>query len=409
MTSVQMKRRINSRCNGLLEIDEPATISGETWRVKYRQLDRLISEAEAGDSSVLPTLYSYGHSLARSNVQYLHRTVKDYLEAPDIWRSIESAAPTEEKDCWILSLCLGCVMLWKNSDEDDHKIQGAPLPEPQRSFRVPTVMPSILPLPPGFPLEPTNPSLRPVQLGQDRRKDRRLVLENCFRLATSIYPHSVKTYTRLLDAIGTALFDAGLADVECNRPEVLSSAIWKHETLGFVFENFLSLAVHLNLYHYVGFKLSNLKQDIQTATASRLLIVAVLKRHQWLKQTSEAFRNDHGKFKRFNATYQNFSDASWLLETPERAMARSDREETDPSFRIVQILMEHQADLDFQAYGTSARKVMDLRRSDLSSSPDFEKISQRFGFINKSAGLSRRTKGVLTDLRQLTQQARARD
>lgn len=95
MSSVKMKRRINSRCNGLLEIDEPAAITGETWRAKYRQLDTLISEAEAGDLSILPTLYSYGHNLAKSNVQYLHRTVRDYLEAPDIWRTIESSAPTE--------------------------------------------------------------------------------------------------------------------------------------------------------------------------------------------------------------------------------------------------------------------------------------------------------------------------
>lgn len=86
MISVSMKRRINSRCNGLLEIDEPTAITGETWRSDHKQLDNLISEAEAGNLSILPKLNLYGNSLATASVQYLHRTVRDYLENSGVWR-----------------------------------------------------------------------------------------------------------------------------------------------------------------------------------------------------------------------------------------------------------------------------------------------------------------------------------
>lgn len=388
MTSVSMKRRINSRCNGLLEIDEPATITGETWRIKYRQLDRLISEAEAGDLSVLPTLYSYGHNLARSNVQYLHRTVKDYLEAPDIWRSIESAAPTEGQEYWVLSLCLGYIMLWKNGDEEDLRIQGTRLPELQLSSRMPMDMSPKLPS--NFPLEPTNTPLPPMQLDEDRGENSRLMLENCFELATSFLPTSLRTYTRLLDAIGAALFDGGLTDVECNRPEVLSSTIWKYDELGFIFENFLALAVHLNLFEYVEAKVSRLQPSIQKATASRLLTVATLKRQSWLKQSAMSLQKDLEKDEYVLGVDQETKHAS-----EEQDWAVLDRRAANPSFYMMHLLIRYGADPDFEAYGTSARQVVDLRRHELAGSLNVQRIMQSFDSArDKSGGLTRRAKSV---------------
>lgn len=84
MISISMKRRINSRCNGLLEIEEPYANNRETWSTRNKQLDSLISEAEAGNPNAFPMLDSLGHSLARASVKYLHRTVKDYLETSAI-------------------------------------------------------------------------------------------------------------------------------------------------------------------------------------------------------------------------------------------------------------------------------------------------------------------------------------
>jgi hypothetical protein len=89
-----MKRRLNSRCKGLLEV-APATLDA----------------TELGGSSSLPLAVfscvpdeplSPGQTkrnlqdekdietLSQSAVQYLHRTVKDYLERPDVWNRILS-------------------------------------------------------------------------------------------------------------------------------------------------------------------------------------------------------------------------------------------------------------------------------------------------------------------------------
>lgn len=198
MKSVSMKRRINSRCRGLLEVDEPTNNTGETWGARNRQLDRLMAEAEAGDSSVLPTLYSYGHNLAKSNVQYLHRTVKDYLEAPNIWETIESAAPTEGEYYWILSLCLGYIMLWKSGTEESIDLQAASIPGPK-----PPGMPSGLPLAihstPPLGVQPA-PIPAAIQSAEVRREESRLMLEKCLGLAETLLPSSMETYMRLLDA-----------------------------------------------------------------------------------------------------------------------------------------------------------------------------------------------------------------
>lgn len=394
MTAVSMKRRINSRCNGLLEIDEPINNNGETWRAKYRQLDRLISEAEAGDLSVLPTLYSYGHNLARSNVQYLHRTVKDYLEDPDIWRSIESAAPTEGKDYWILSLCLAFTMLWKNGDEEDLKIHGPPLLKLQPPSRMSSGLP--LGMPSGFQSEHTTMPPTLIRSDKDRRQNSRMMLETCVDLGTSFLPGSPDTSTRLLDAIGAAIFDGDMAKAECNRHDVLSSVIWKHDSLGFVFENFLALAVHSNLFEYVDAKISRLPRDDQVATASRLLIVAVLKCFNWFQPQAVSMENPSIS-KGFCGADQKPDHAPMPFEITERELKLLSQEETasNLSFHMTQVLMNHGADPDFQAYGMSARQILELRRVELEHSVNFRHIKRCFDSKRGITGcFTRRAKSV---------------
>lgn len=391
MISVSMKRRINSRCNGLLEIDEPATITGETWKARYRQLDRLISEAEEGDLSVLPTLYSYGHNLARSNVQYLHRTVKDYLEAPEIWRSIESAAPTEGEDHWVLSLCLGYIMLWKNGDKGDLLIQGRRLPNPGFAPPAPSWVSQNLPS--GLPLELTTATLSPMDA--DRMEDSRLMLESCLDLATSFLPTSMRIYVRLLDAIGAAIFDSSAAEAECNRPEVLTHAIWRYPAQAFVYEDFLSLAVHLNLFEYVDAKISNLQPGLQMQTASRLLVVAARKCQKWLKQSVLSYQKASDNLERTYSIDKGLEHADVGFVTIEQDWEVLDREEANLSSHMVQILMRHGADPDFQSFGMSASQILKLRRTELAGSINFQNIIRSFDSERNNTGrLARKARSV---------------
>ena len=80
-----MRRRLNSRCKGLLEVGPSVS---------------LVSEAlDPGDVSLIQHPMSVndrlaeGISLADFTVQYLHRTVKDFLETPRVWDRIMLAGP----------------------------------------------------------------------------------------------------------------------------------------------------------------------------------------------------------------------------------------------------------------------------------------------------------------------------
>ena len=107
-----MKRRINSRCKGLLEVgyfaDEESdsdslddftdgahrsSIDGECSEdvEKLSEDDGWASEEESlasKDEELTPAQLDV---LADTKVQYLHRTVKDYLEQPQIWSEITAA------------------------------------------------------------------------------------------------------------------------------------------------------------------------------------------------------------------------------------------------------------------------------------------------------------------------------
>ena len=80
-----MRRRLNSRCKGLLEVGPAVS---------------LVSEAlDPGDVSLIQYPMSIndclaeGISLAELTVQYLHRTVKEFLETPQVWDRIMLAGP----------------------------------------------------------------------------------------------------------------------------------------------------------------------------------------------------------------------------------------------------------------------------------------------------------------------------
>ena len=338
---------------------------------------------------MLPTLYSYGRSLAKSNIQYLHRTVRDYLEAPDIWRSIECAAPTEGEGYWVLSLCLGYIMLWKSGDEKDLKIQATKPP----TLQLPPAMPSSLSF--GLPPSSSSPELTPtttlpspvIQSDEVRKENSRIMLENCVELATNFLRSSLQSYIRLLDAIGAAIFDGGSAVAECNQQEVLSSAIWSNDTLGFVFEDFLTLAVHLNLFAYVETKISHMPPALKVATVSRLFIVATLKREQWLYKRMMSLQKNWDYSKRVCGTDVESDTAPDHSVKTEHEWKDFDMDEVDnPSFHMMQMLMRHGANPDFLAYGTSARQNLTLRYSELAGSQYFQNLLWILDFTRDDSG-----------------------
>ena len=80
-----MRRRLNSRCKGLLEVGS----------ARLLPVDAVDSE----DVSLVERPMSVDDCLAKGipladfNVQYLHRTVKDFLETPQVWDRIVLAGP----------------------------------------------------------------------------------------------------------------------------------------------------------------------------------------------------------------------------------------------------------------------------------------------------------------------------
>lgn len=95
--SVTMKRRLDSRCHGLLEIGALRWNTPEkaiwTRRVTQRvpEDSSILQSRDHGMPSVVDLPVEMGHVLAVSAVDYLHRTVKDFLERPEIWKRIEDA------------------------------------------------------------------------------------------------------------------------------------------------------------------------------------------------------------------------------------------------------------------------------------------------------------------------------
>lgn len=80
--TLNMKRRLNTSCRGLLEVTD---VSGHGFReTDVSATENLLS---------LKTFSPNNSNLAEFKVEYLHRTVKDWLYRPDIWAQISSATP----------------------------------------------------------------------------------------------------------------------------------------------------------------------------------------------------------------------------------------------------------------------------------------------------------------------------
>lgn len=87
------RRRLNSRCKGLLEVSsEPTSV--------------LTSENTTSKSN--PVL--------EPTIQYLHRTVKDYLENPQVWTRIQAATKPDYSP--YLALCRSAIIQFKVTEQD---------------------------------------------------------------------------------------------------------------------------------------------------------------------------------------------------------------------------------------------------------------------------------------------------
>lgn len=99
-----MKRRLNSRCKGLLEV--PAL---QPKSEKNRK--GLVNSVLDSDEPIFAP-----DDLANLKVEYLHRTVRDFLQKPDVWNFILSA--TKPSFDPRLSLARGFLMRLKEHDAD---------------------------------------------------------------------------------------------------------------------------------------------------------------------------------------------------------------------------------------------------------------------------------------------------
>ncbi len=101
-----MRRRLNSRCKGLLEVGPAVSQASE--------------DLEPRDVSLIQRLTSVNDCLAErispadSTVQYLHRTVKDFLETSQVWDRILLAGPRTYDP--YLALCRSFIAQFKCLD-----------------------------------------------------------------------------------------------------------------------------------------------------------------------------------------------------------------------------------------------------------------------------------------------------
>ncbi|KAM7217652.1 hypothetical protein V8F06_007036 [Rhypophila decipiens] len=114
--ALNMRRRLDSRCKGLLEVStlwtkqallatdklsdnyEPTEVPGSENPVITINPPMTVegSDDDTGNAKVLRDLSQLlperGNILADAQIGYLHRTVKNFLDQPDIWKQITSAA-----------------------------------------------------------------------------------------------------------------------------------------------------------------------------------------------------------------------------------------------------------------------------------------------------------------------------
>jgi hypothetical protein len=304
MRSTSMKRRLNSRCKGLIEIEHPKRSTGTVWNIK--EVDRLVSEAESGEASALPTLHAYGRDLARTKIQYLHRTVKDYLESPTVWEIIEHAKAEDEVSPDI-SLHLSNIWLWKTF-EDGTDIM-TEHPTPTATFRT--------------------------------------MLGRCLNSPLVLSLKDRATYCKILDIIGEALFGTDTTTLVARQRLDFMSPV----------DDFLSLAVHCNLFEYVTEKLRQLRLRDPSLSyqCSRLLQIAVS------KATALLFTESMPEF-----NFDMESDAEADTDSGNNSDGDDDlkdgwvgfRSRDGPNISMVKLLLRHGADPYFPISGTWSRQIV---------------------------------------------------
>jgi hypothetical protein len=319
MRSTSMKRRLNSRCKGLIEIEHPKRSTGTVWNIK--EVDRLVSEAESGEASALPTLHAYGRDLARTKVQYLHRTVKDYLESPTVWEIIEHAKAEDEVSPDI-SLHLSKIWFWKTF-EDGTDIM----------------------------MEYTTP-----------KATFKTMLGRCLSSASVYLLKDRATYCKMLDIIGGALFGPDTATLVARQMLGIMSPV----------DDFLSLAVHCNLFEYVTEKLRQLRLRDPSLSyqCSRLLQIAVSRTAalpltesmpEWGIESDAEADTDSGN----NSVGDDDLNDDWV-----RFRGRD-----GPNISMVKILLRHGADPYFAIGGTCSRQIV-MQRLDEPVWPSYVELRE---------------------------------
>lgn len=317
MRATIMKRRLSSRCNGFLEIEDPRRKSGEIWNA--RDLDRLITDAGAGDPSVLPTLHAYGRALAKTTVQYLHRTVKDYLEAPETWQRIHQAACEASQLEPDVSLCLAHIVLWKTFDSTaipDHSGE-----------------------------EFTYSLFR--KLFDTRESTFKRILERSFNAACSL---SGRAHIQVLDVIGKSLFQENFMSSTWNRLNIMHPP-----------KNFLSFAIRCNLSDYVNAKLSRSGSKLSAQECSHLLHAAVCHKEPVLDFTpfteEDQDDEDSGSDPDIDETREEQDD----FEIEPRIEWAGRRPPGGPDLAMVKILLRLGASPNYRINGLSSHQVVQQR------------------------------------------------
>jgi len=112
--SLTMKRRLNARCRGLLEIGGSHHGKGAIAVWDTRDLDELLQKSDSEDSEIMEKLAEFGQVLADCHVQYLHQSVKDYLQEPEVWAAILDA--TRSAPDPVAALCISYLHQMKTME-----------------------------------------------------------------------------------------------------------------------------------------------------------------------------------------------------------------------------------------------------------------------------------------------------
>jgi len=88
-----MRRRLNSRCKGLLEIAHTLDRATSQNPFNPSKLAQTILDFDLGFDENPRPVALVEKSLADSTIQYLHGTVKDFLELPAVWNRLLAVSP----------------------------------------------------------------------------------------------------------------------------------------------------------------------------------------------------------------------------------------------------------------------------------------------------------------------------